>query len=254
MSYVGKGLLHGSYIHNSFSGDGSTVNFTLSTSPGSANALLVMVDNVLQSPSAFSVSGTTLTFTSAPSSGTNNIRVWIMGRELDIGKPAAGTVGATEMENGRYGGIPRVVLANRQTDGTSGGSVTAATWVDANINSEEVDSDGLCSTPASNQFTLQAGTWRVTGWVQGVRIGSFAARLYNVSDSVEVCVGTSAFSSGSSGNTETSRFNHEFTLADAKTLKFQIQGSVTNANGQGYDNSISGVDELYHMLTFEKVS
>ena len=54
-----------------FSGDGSTVAFTLSEDATSAG-LLVALNGVLQDPgTAYSVSGTTLTFTEAPASGDN---------------------------------------------------------------------------------------------------------------------------------------------------------------------------------------
>lgn len=65
---------------DNFSGDGSTVNFTLSANPGALNNLDVAIGGVSQRPSIDYtwVSGTTLTFTSAPPAGTNNILVRYM--------------------------------------------------------------------------------------------------------------------------------------------------------------------------------
>ena len=59
-----------------FSGDGSTVAFTLSKA-STTNGVAVFVENVRQEPTiAYSVSGTTLEFTAAPvSSSGNNIYV-----------------------------------------------------------------------------------------------------------------------------------------------------------------------------------
>ena len=59
-----------------FSGDGSTVAFTLSKA-STTNGVAVFVENVRQEPTiAYAVSGTTLTFTAAPvSSSGNNIYV-----------------------------------------------------------------------------------------------------------------------------------------------------------------------------------
>jgi hypothetical protein len=55
------------YITQSFTGDGTTDVFTLSTDPGAQQALLVLVDNVVQTPTThYTSSGTTLTFTSPP--------------------------------------------------------------------------------------------------------------------------------------------------------------------------------------------
>ena len=59
-----------------FSGNGSTVAFTLSRSVALAVDIEVFVENVQQEPiTAYDVSGATLTFTGAPPSGTNNVYV-----------------------------------------------------------------------------------------------------------------------------------------------------------------------------------
>ena len=66
-----------------FSGDGSTVAFTLEEAVSTDEDILVSVDGVIQEPSvAYSVSnGTTLTFTAAPSSNSgNNIFVYYIAR------------------------------------------------------------------------------------------------------------------------------------------------------------------------------
>jgi hypothetical protein len=50
-----------------FTGDNSTVDFTMSQSESSANGILVTISGVYQAPTNnYTVSGTTLTFTSAP--------------------------------------------------------------------------------------------------------------------------------------------------------------------------------------------
>ena len=54
---------------NIYAGDGSTVNFTLSTAPDTENNLMVFIDGVFQAHDSYSVSGTTLTFSTAPASG-----------------------------------------------------------------------------------------------------------------------------------------------------------------------------------------
>src|SRR6056300_783951 len=49
-----------------FAGDGSTVDFTLTSAPTSENNLLVFIDGAFQAQDSYSVSGTTLTFSTAP--------------------------------------------------------------------------------------------------------------------------------------------------------------------------------------------
>ena len=80
MAYVGTPLdttnAFQSLAGKRFSGDGSTTDFTLDSSPNSTLDIEVFVGNVRQDPnSAYTISGTTLTFTGAPPSGTNNIYV-----------------------------------------------------------------------------------------------------------------------------------------------------------------------------------
>lgn len=57
-------------VKDTFTGDGSTLVFTLSTTPNSETGTPVFVGNVHQNPGvAYTITGTTLTFTSAPPLG-----------------------------------------------------------------------------------------------------------------------------------------------------------------------------------------
>ena len=74
---------------DTFSGDDSTVAFTLSQT-SATNDVEVFVGNVQQEPTiAYSISGSTLTFTEAPPTGTNNIYVLHRGRTRDTILPPA---------------------------------------------------------------------------------------------------------------------------------------------------------------------
>jgi hypothetical protein len=81
MAYIGSTPTSQSFTPGTdyFSGNGSTVAFTLTRPAVSINDLIVVIENVVQKPlDAYTVVGTTLTFTSAPPSGTNNIYVRYM--------------------------------------------------------------------------------------------------------------------------------------------------------------------------------
>jgi len=100
MSYIGNNLTVQQYAPQVayFSGNGSTTSFTLPVACVSAAQIIVVVDNVTQNPSsAYTVSGTTLTFTSAPLNGTNNIWVQYTSLQTNLIQPAAGSVGATQI-------------------------------------------------------------------------------------------------------------------------------------------------------------
>ena len=81
-----------------YSGDGSTVAFTLEQVVTQDEDVLVSVDGVVQEPSvAYAVSnGTTLTFTAAPSSNSgNNIFVYYLASQTGtVGHPAAQNLSA----------------------------------------------------------------------------------------------------------------------------------------------------------------
>ncbi len=77
MPYLGNdpGKL-GTVLMDSFTGNGSTVAFTLGREPPNSDALIVTVDGVVQHPTgAWSISANILTFSTAPDSSAE-IRVW----------------------------------------------------------------------------------------------------------------------------------------------------------------------------------
>lgn len=100
MSVIGNPLITTNYISDSFSGDASTVAFTLSQAPASAASIAVYISGLYQIPtSAYSISGTTLTFTGAPPTGTNNITVLHLGVKSATLVPVAGSVTPQMLSN-----------------------------------------------------------------------------------------------------------------------------------------------------------
>ena len=65
----------GTIEEDSFSGNGSTTAFTLSTAPSSEEHLLVFIDATFQNRDSFTISGTTITFDTAPDNGSS-VRVY----------------------------------------------------------------------------------------------------------------------------------------------------------------------------------
>ena len=63
---IDPGSVTGTVVYDDFTGDGATVNFTLSASPSTKNATNVYIDGVYQSKDNYSTSGSTLTFSTAP--------------------------------------------------------------------------------------------------------------------------------------------------------------------------------------------
>ena len=79
MSYIGNQPTTVAFLTDTFSGNGSTVAFTMQVAPATTSSILVAITGVVQDPSTYSVAGTTLTFSAAPPTGTSNISVRYMG-------------------------------------------------------------------------------------------------------------------------------------------------------------------------------
>jgi len=79
VAFIGNQPITAAFLTDTFSGNGSTVAFTMTVAPANTSSIIVAVTGVLQDPSTYSVSGTTLTFSAAPPSGTSNISVRYLG-------------------------------------------------------------------------------------------------------------------------------------------------------------------------------
>jgi hypothetical protein len=110
-----------------YSGDGSTVAFTLEQAVVQDEDILVSVDGVVQEPSvAYAVSnGTTLTFTGAPSSNAgNNIFVYYLASQVGtVGHPSNQALSAT---NGTFSGNTTVAGTSTFTGDVTIGDASAA--------------------------------------------------------------------------------------------------------------------------------
>lgn len=109
---------------DTFSGNGSTTAFTLTSDPSTKNNTAVYISGVYQQKSTYSLSGTTLTFSTAPPSGTSNIEV-AYSTPLAIGTPSDGTVSNAKIVDGAvtYAKIQNVSSGKVLGRNTSGAGV-----------------------------------------------------------------------------------------------------------------------------------
>jgi hypothetical protein len=103
-SLIANTIIGANFANNVFTGDGSTVVYTLSTEPGSKNNCQVYVDGVYQEKSTFSISTATLTFTEAPPLNAS-IEV-IVGKAIDS---FASDANAVNYDQGGTGYVSRTV-------------------------------------------------------------------------------------------------------------------------------------------------
>lgn len=103
MAFIGNSSSSQNFVPqvDYFSGDGSTVAFTLSRAVVSAYQVEAVVANVVQNPSdAFTVNGNVITFTSAPPAGVNNVYVRYAVLNTTLLQPGQGTVAADQIAAG----------------------------------------------------------------------------------------------------------------------------------------------------------
>jgi len=100
MAYIGTDINYGNIASQTGVGNGTTTPIaTLSYSVPTSSSIMVTLDGVTQVPTTdYTAVGTTLTFTSSVASPIA-ILVYFLGRSLDIGTPADGTVGTIKLVN-----------------------------------------------------------------------------------------------------------------------------------------------------------
>ena len=101
MQVAGLGVLTG-LVYDNFTGNGSTTQYTLTTTPTNKNFTIVTIGGLVQNKVNYNVSGTTLTFTTAPPN-TSPIEVITLGPAVNTSTPNTlqnGTSSVSVLQNG----------------------------------------------------------------------------------------------------------------------------------------------------------
>jgi hypothetical protein len=162
MSYIGSTPTSQLFAPgtDTFSGTGSQTAFTLSRNVGTVNDILVVVNNVDQQPSAYSVSGSTLTLSAAPSAGTNNIYVRYLSNNLQSVIPQQGSVTPSSMVGGgiEFGMRNRIINGDMRIDQRNAG---ASVGTASGVSVYTVDRFAAIYSQTS-KFTIQQNAASVT--------------------------------------------------------------------------------------------
>jgi hypothetical protein len=148
---------------------------------------------------------------------------------------------------------PYILIRDEKASGTQGGTFTAGSWVTRDLNTEVKDTNNLSSI-SSNQITLAPGTYRANILVPAVGVSSHRAKLYDVTSSSDLLMGTSVYTADSIAVQNYSVIAGEFTLTETSVLEIRHQGSVTSAtSGFGYMANY-GTNEIYTVVELWKVA
>lgn len=132
-------------------------------------------------------------------------------------------------------------VRDEKASGTAGGDFNNGAWRTRTLNTEKTNTITGASL-AANQITLPAGSYYIEASAPAVEVGVHKAKLYNVTDAVDILVGTNASTSSSTTSTD-SFVSGRFTLASTKVVELQHQSTGTIAtSGFGRAASFSVVE------------
>ena len=138
----------------------------------------------------------------------------------------------------------------------AGGTFTLGAWRTRDINTEDSDASSICSI-ASNQITLEAGTYICNISACGYCVGTHTARLYNITDSEVTLFGTTDNSKylAEAFSSNRSFISGQFTISVPTTFEVQHYCSLTYASyGFGVAGSFADTDSVYTVAEFWRVA
>ena len=153
--------------------------------------------------------------------------------------------------NVRRGIQTYAIICDQKSSGTDGGTFSNGAWRTRDLNTEIFDPDNIVSV-ASNQFTLGAGTYLIKAYASAIEVNRHQTRLYNVTSSAVVEVGSSEHSSSSGGfATNKSFVNARITITGNTTFELQHRCHVSRSN-DGYGLGNSWADNRFSMVEIYK--
>lgn len=132
-----------------------------------------------------------------------------------------------------------VCVKDVKNQGTHGGSFTSGAWRTRDVNLEHADASGICSIN-SNQVTLAGGTYRVLIRVTARMVERVAARLYSITDTLELLASIPDYITFADKNSCVNVIVGRIVLDDTTILEVQHRSSGSHGDtGFGYAANFS---------------
>ena len=139
MAYIGNSPSSATFAIDTFSGDNTTVNFTLREAPLATSSIIVFVGGVRQQTDSYSLNSTTLVFSEAPPLGTNNVEVIFLGLGASATIPSDGSVSSQKILAGAITG-DKLGLTSINANNIVDSSITGAKLAAATITGDKLAS------------------------------------------------------------------------------------------------------------------
>jgi hypothetical protein len=252
----------GGGVENTYSAriaNNGTATITSQSYPFISSVVRNSVGNVTINfiPGFFTVAPSVIAQYSIAGAGAGDRAAWVVGAitttSVTIGTEFAGTTltdtpfeiivqrqGSDYRTPSKAIGLPQQRIAylyENIASGAASGSIVASTWTNRRLD-QILDSTGLVTSLASNQFTLPVGKYSID--VSGVMYfaGNVVFRLRNITDSTTSFVTSNAFSGGSTVAAPVYG-SFEVTLTSPKTFAVQYFADGTGGAGVAYAGQIS---------------
>lgn len=145
-----------------------------------------------------------------------------------------------------------IILRDEKAQNTAGGTFTSGAWQTRTLNTESTDTGGNCSL-ASNQFTLDAGTYVIDAQAPASEVGPHQTRLQNITDGTTTITGTTALAnSAASYSHAPSTLQGVFTIASSKAFELQHRCTSTKATS-GFGLAANLTTEVYATVKLMKI-
>ena len=146
--------------------------------------------------------------------------------------------------------IGYIKIHEEQNSGTDGGTFTSGAWQTRVLN-RIVNNDNNHASLANNQITLDRGSYEYNAMAPAALVGVHQLRLYNITTSAEMDVGSNAVANVASTVTTHAFVNGKFTIEDATVFELQHRATTTRAtNGLGLSSGWG--TEVYAVIEFRK--
>ena len=143
------------------------------------------------------------------------------------------------------------VIADVKAQGVNGGSSAAGDWTTRDLNTEIDDPEDIVSI-ASNQFTLQAGTYLIEWACPVYDSGTHTTRLWNVTTGSLAATGQTVPASATYYGANNSLGAAIETVTSATAFKIQHYAGATKS-GSGFGIGAASGNSVFTLVKIHKI-